>query len=187
MDNYNWIRIANVTEPTDEPISLDDVRQHLRLDNEDHDDYLSTLITVARHEAQLITKRRFGEQVVEVYFRHWRPLRLYGCGVVEDVDIYFRDVKNGWQPIAAETFELVKSTPAWINYHKDFSEPLHKDFYELVKVVASCGEPLPPAVKQWCLLRIGTMFENREADAEKVVSPQAFALELLRTHIILDF
>lgn len=187
MDNYNWIRIENVTEPDYEPISLDDVKEHLRLDTDDHDTYLSQLITVARHEAELVTKRRFGDQVVNVFFQHWRPLRLYGCGLVSGVKIYFRNKDNGWEEIPAESYELVKATPSFINYHKDFSEPLHKDFYELVKVETSCGEDMPSGVKQWCLLRIGTLFENREADAERVVSPQAFASELLHLHMIMDF
>jgi len=36
-------------------------------------------------------------------------------------------------------------------------------------------------------LRIGTLYDHRQADAEKPVRPQDFAIELLNAHKIVDF
>ena len=187
MDNVNYIRLEPVQAPEYEPITLDEAKTHLRVDSEYEDAYISSLLTVARDEAESYTRRRFGDQIVDVYYEHFKPLRLLGCGVVQDVEIYFRGEQGDWTLIEPEKYELVRAVPAFIEYHRDFSEPIHKDWYEMVKVSVSCGEPMPATVKQWCLLRIGTLYENRVADADRPAKPQPFALELLNTHKIFDY
>lgn len=50
-------------------------------------------------------------------------------------------------------------------------------------------ERVPLPIKVWVLLRTATLYENRSADAEKVVVPHTFASELLVpyiSHLILE-
>ena len=187
MDNVNFIRTEVVQPPANEWVTLDEAKAHLRVDSDYEDEYIQSLIGVALDEAQLVTHRRFGDQIVNAYYEHWQPVTLYGCGVVQDVELYMRGKDGDWTLIEPDKYELVKAVPAFIHYRNDFSAPVHNDWYELVKVSASCGEPMPASVKHWMLLRIGTLYDHRQADAEKPVRPQEFAIELLNAHKIVDF
>lgn len=189
MDNYNWIRSEQINQPVAEPLTLEQVKKHLRIELDDtyHDDYLTSLIPVAREEAELITKRRFEDQLIDVYFQRPANLKLYGCGVVQDVKIYMRDKKTrDWVEVNPDKYEFIKSTPARIHFFN--VDPFYfLEYLENVKVEASCGQSTPETVKQWMLLRIGTLFENREADSQRAIEPQSFAAQLLRLHMIMDF
>ena len=61
------------TAPAVEPISLDEAKQHLRIniDNLDHDDYIFDLITVAREQVEMITWRKLITQTWYAYFDNW--------------------------------------------------------------------------------------------------------------------
>jgi len=61
------------TAPTKEPVSLDEVKQHLRIELEltDHDDYLTTLIKDAREYAEELTWRKFITQTWYAYYDDW--------------------------------------------------------------------------------------------------------------------
>jgi uncharacterized phiE125 gp8 family phage protein len=187
VDNVNFIRSQVVQAPQDEFLTLDEVKAHLRVDSDYEDVYITSLIGVAIDEAQSITNRRFGDQIIEAYYEHWQPVTLYTCGVVQSVELYMRGKDGDWTLIDADKYELVKAVPAFIHYRNDFSEPVHNDYYEMVKVSVSCGEPVPPSVKQWMLLRIGTLYDNRQADTERPAKPQDFAVELLNAHKIIEF
>lgn len=187
MDNYNFIRTETVQRPTEPLLTLDEVKAHLRVDSDYEDDYIASLVSVATDEAEEVTRRRFGDQIVNAYFEHWRPVTLYKCGVVQDIELYMRDESGDWVLIEPDKYELIRAVPAFIQYHDNFSEPTHKNWYELVKVSVSCGEPLPATVRHWMLLRIGTLYDNRQSDAERPSKPQEFATELLNIHKIIDF
>jgi len=187
VDNVNFIRSQVSQAPQDEFVTLEEAKAHLRVDTEYEDAYIQSLIGVAQDEAQQITNRRFGDQIVDAYFEHWRPITLFTCGVVQDVELYMRGKDGDWTLIETKEYELVKAVPAFIHYRRDFSAPVHNDWYEMVKVSASCGEPMPASVKHWMLLRIGTLYDNRQADSERPARPQDFAMELLKAHQIIEF
>jgi uncharacterized phiE125 gp8 family phage protein len=61
------------TAATVEPISLDELKYHLRidLDDTDQDDYLNGLIATAREEAEELTWRKFISQTWYAYLDDW--------------------------------------------------------------------------------------------------------------------
>ena len=88
MDNYNFIRTETVQRPIEPLLTLDEVKAHLRVDSDYEDDYITSLVSVATDEAEEVTRRRFGDQIVNAYFEHWQPVTLYKCGVVQDIELY---------------------------------------------------------------------------------------------------
>lgn len=60
-----------VTEPTTEPLTIDDVRAHLRIDVDDDDPYLTTLIAVARERCEGATRRTLITQTWDLFLDQW--------------------------------------------------------------------------------------------------------------------
>ncbi len=181
------IRSERITPPGVEPITMAEAKTHLRVDHDDEDVYIASLIAVARDEAEAVCGRRFGEQVWRLYFDRFEAIRLHGCGVVATATLDWRNDQGGWVALSGAEYEVVKAVPAYVFYKDDFNVPTTGDFAEVVRMNVSCGEPAPPGVKAWMLLRIGTLYANREADAERRVEPQQFVPNLLAAHRVMDF
>ncbi len=60
-----------VTEPTEEPITLDQAKAHLRVDTDDDDAYILGLIKVAREYAETATRRALITQTWKYYLEDW--------------------------------------------------------------------------------------------------------------------
>lgn len=56
------------TAPEKEPVDLDDVKDHLRVDIDDDDDMIESMIIAARELAENITQRKFITQTWYLYF-----------------------------------------------------------------------------------------------------------------------
>jgi len=59
-------RIKIATAPTIEPVTLTEVKQHLRRTDRREDDYITTLITAAREYCETITRRAFITQTIDL-------------------------------------------------------------------------------------------------------------------------
>jgi len=55
------------TAPTVEPVTVGEIKAHLRIDHGDQDDYLETLITAARQACESATRRALVEQTWKMY------------------------------------------------------------------------------------------------------------------------
>lgn len=184
-----WIRSELVTPASSEQISLIEAKAQCRVDLDftRDDDYLTSLISIVREQAELICGRRFGSQAWELYFDQFQGAKLLGCGKVASALLYWRDAAGNWQALETEKYELLKSTPARFYYRNDFRDPEFGDYNERVKATVTCGEDAPKTVKQWMLLKIGTLYENRETESERVVSEHDFASSLLSIHKVMDY
>lgn len=181
------IRSELITPASAEQITLAEAKQHLRVDHSDEDSYITSLIGIARDQAEAVCNRRFGTQSWKLYYDKFDRIKLHGCGVVSTATVYWRDDDGNWIELNSVEYEVVKAVPAYVFYRDDFNLPTTGDFGEVVRVDVTCGQPAPLGVKAWMLLRIGTLFENREMDAERVVQPQDFAQSLLTAYRVVDF
>ena len=66
--------LALTTAPTQEPVSLQEVKDHLRLDTDDDDGLLLTMITAAREWVEGQTKRAIMNQTRTLYIDEGWPL-----------------------------------------------------------------------------------------------------------------
>lgn len=60
-----------ITPPTIEPVTLDEVKEHCRIDSAEDDNFLNNLITVARQEAEKITRRQLITATWELRLDHF--------------------------------------------------------------------------------------------------------------------
>jgi uncharacterized phiE125 gp8 family phage protein len=67
------MRLKLVTDPTIEPVLLNDLKLHLRmdLDDVDEDEYLEGLITAARGHVEDVTRRKLLTQTWDYYLDEW--------------------------------------------------------------------------------------------------------------------
>ena len=159
-----------ITPVTTEPITLAEVRQHLRLpENETEDNLLLSLITTARSYCEHYTRRALSEQTLEVYldrFPSADPIEL-PCPPLQSVtEIGYKD-SNGEEMILSPSDYLVDTGcelgrilsavgtnwPAFTPYP---TSPVR------IRFVAGYEE-LPVSIRLAMLLLIGHWYENREA------------------------
>lgn len=64
-------RLSLVTGPTEEPISLEEAKAHLRVDGNDEDTLIQSLIVAAREHVETITRRALLTQTWDLFFDYW--------------------------------------------------------------------------------------------------------------------
>ena len=159
-----------ITPVTTEPIALAEVRQHLRLpENEAEDTLLLSMITTARSYCEHYTRRALAEQTLEVYLDRFPitdPIEL-PCPPLQSVtEIGYKD-SNGEETILPPLVYLVdmdcepsrilsavgSNWPAFTPYP---ASPIR------IRFIAGYEE-LPVSIRLAMLLLIGHWYENREA------------------------
>jgi uncharacterized phiE125 gp8 family phage protein len=149
-----------------EPITLAEAKAHLRVVISDEDDYISALIPAARQMVEGRTQRKLvpGDAVLPLSaFTDGVPLP--GAPFGEITSITYIDPDGAAQTLSTDVYEA-----------NAFVEPatLERKYGQVwpavqpgsIRVNFTAGYPtpsdVPQALKQWMLLAIGVMYENRE-------------------------
>ncbi len=197
-----------ITPATGEPVTVDDVRSHLRIDSTDDDYLLAIYIKSARQYAENYTGRAFMPQTLQL-----RIDQFPTGGIIElpkpplstnttDVAITFLDGASGNSTTLSSTYYTVDShsEPGRVLLNKDLTWPDEYNFPHAVRVQYKAGYPLdssatggtvPEAVKQWIMVRVGQMYEHREPiltgkDAFVTDIPRDFVDGLLDPYVIIE-
>ena len=151
--------IRQLTPPESEPVTLEQAKGFVRVDTDADDALLSLLITAARQEAEAITgahsgnrRGRFPSFVVGMLEVPLVPARACGggCG------------RHGGQTLNS----TVSSLPGWS------CEPAREAVFTPGPdfpgnhADGEAGHPaerFPEPIRQWMLVRIGTLYEQRES------------------------
>lgn len=97
-----------IVGPAAEPVTLDEVKQNLKIDSDitDHDDVLTGMIAAARVQAEQITGRRFGSQTWELLLSGFpvgtAPILLPDAPVVSIASISYTASDRSAQSLAPE-------------------------------------------------------------------------------------
>lgn len=175
------ILIRCVTPPTFEPITLEMARLHTRAEAAEDDALLTALISAARQQAEAVTQRILmpseWEITLEDLEKQFRiPLapcsRLLSVMGKDKVLAHFH-----LEPLASDAtlptpdekplFEFVPSAqlPGETPLYASFA-PLKGFPQGTIILRVACGyDEVPEAIKQWILVRIGTLYEQRESFA----------------------
>jgi uncharacterized phiE125 gp8 family phage protein len=164
-------RVVVVTAPTQEPVTLDEVKRHLGLeDTTDHDERLQPLRSAVRQQVEGDTGRALVTQTLDVYFdaapegcELWLPSPPLQS--VSSVTTY--DTANvGTVMSSADYLVDTASEPARIvlNDGKTWPSGLRSANAIVVRIVAGYGSAnaVPEALKQAQHLLIGSLSEHRE-------------------------
>ena len=161
------------TAPVVQPISLNEVKRHLRIDIDDvdQDDYLQDLIVVARRRVESITWRKLITQTWYAYLQNW-PRGEYielPFGSLQSVTaIKYTDDdgdESTWSSseyIVGTDYQKGRITLAdgytWPNETLYPSNPIEIEFLCGYGLAAS----VPPELKHAMKMIISELFENRE-------------------------
>lgn len=170
--------IKIITPPATEPISVEEAKLHLRVDATDEDTPIARMIVTARQEAENLTRRALITQTLELGLSHWpERINLPRPPIASVTSIKYMDTAGTLQTLDPSDYLVDNySEPARIvpAYGKTWPLIRHQPNAILVRYVAGYGSAsdVPAAIRNWMLLKIGTMHKMR-AD---VVAGQISAL-----------
>jgi uncharacterized phiE125 gp8 family phage protein len=163
------------TAPAIEPLTLDEVKAHCRIDVSDDDDWLTRAIGSAREQAEVITRRALMPQTWTLTLDTfptaielaWPPLQSV-------TSITYREAIAGAPTVLSSSSYIVDavSEPGWIQPAYGFDWPqvwpeINAITVEFVVGWTTAGA-VPNSIKQWLLLAIADAYMNRE---RSVTSP----------------
>ncbi|HEY3432544.1 MAG TPA: head-tail connector protein [Rhodocyclaceae bacterium] len=195
-----------ITAPTEEPVSLLEAKAHLRVDISDDDMLITALITAARQFAETECQRALCTQVWQLVLDAFPGPSLLGipAGVAYSVpghaiqlehppiqaiaSIQYLDMGGSLQTMPNTDWKAdLTSAPARITPRFGKIWPITLPEIGAVQVNFTAGygaaTDVPQGIKNWMLLRIGALYENRE---ELIVAPKVTVAELPYVDRLLD-
>ena len=179
--------VSLIAPPVLEPVSLDEVKAHLRLTGSDDDDYLSALIVAARLQVETSIRRVLIDQTWRVWRDDWPadglvelpigPVRSIAEIVVFDAD----GEPTTLSPLARQLDAA--STPARLKLlgtGPTPGRPLNGIEIDVVAGFGPSGLSVPQPLRLAITMLVARWYENREGAALGVVpSTVADAFEAL--------
>ena len=179
-----------ITAPAKEPITLTDLETHLRADLSNETATVAVMISSARDRAETITRRALitqtWELVLDLFPQSSGAIGLPFPPLQSVTSIKYIDPDGVEQTLNAADYIVDKdSEPARIvpAYGKTWPSTRYQINAVRVRFVCGYGDTatdVPMPIKQWMLLQIGSMYENREAiNIGNTVNPIPFVDGLL--------
>ena len=163
------MKYAVTTAPTVEPVTLADVKVHLRTvtgDTSEDAAILTPLITAAREYCENVTGRALAAQTVKAYPDAWGILRLPRPPITTVASIKYYDEDDAVYTLAATEY-AVDAIDGVVTILEYPSEALRKVNPIVIEYTTgyTTGNACPMAIRQAMLLLIGHWYTNREAVA----------------------
>lgn len=154
------MQLNQTVAPASEPLTLSEVKEHLRVLHADDDAYIGLLITTVREHIENVTNRQLVIATFELlnsYFVSKLPKgSLQSVTKIEYLD------ENGDYVVLDTTkyYEYADNGIGHIEYLDIPSIPTHR---EAIKITFNAGyTTVPEAIKQYMKVKIATLYENRE-------------------------
>lgn len=182
--------LRKITDATVEPVSLAEAKAHLRVSDSAQDAYITALITAARTACEERMQRTLIQTDWKLTLDQFPcaiPLRM--PRVLSVTSVQYVDVNGATQTLASTEYQVDdQSEPGWIVPAYGKTWPETRDQANALTVIYRCGYGVdatlvPAPIKQWILLQIGAMFENREG---VVATPGIVAVDLGFAERLLD-
>jgi len=171
------MRITTTTAPTVEPVTLTEVKKHLRLATTDaeaaayttEDDLLDRLITTARIMTEQQTGRKLITQTLEYYLDEWPDgdeIKLPYPPLQSATVTYRLEDDTGYDNTLSTVDVDIVSEPGRIVLQPNESWPSGTLYSEKpIKIEFDCGygdaDDVPEGIKSAILLRITDLYEHR--------------------------
>lgn len=185
-----------LTGPSEEPITLSDVKDHLRITDDDSQDILLTgYITAAREQVEDYLKRALITQTIEEYFDYGFPNVFYleRNSVLSVTSITYTDGAGSTQTVSSSDYVLDnKSQQARVYPTYGSSWPSPRSERNAVKITYQAGyggrNDVPNSIKNALLLLVGSYDRNREATAPVQLHEIPFGIKsLLSSYRVIRF
>jgi uncharacterized phiE125 gp8 family phage protein len=158
-----------ITAPTAEPLTPAEAKTHLRVTGSDDDAYITALIVAARQAAEHITGRALMPQTWELALDEFEDqIMLPKPPLTSITSVKYVDADGVLQTMDPAGYQLDDhAVPARLVPAYGTSWPSTRTQPNAVLVRFACGyanaAAVPQEIKSWMLLRIGMLYENREA------------------------
>lgn len=196
--------VERTVQPTVEPITTTEAKLHCRVTTASEDSLFAILIAAARQEAEAYMART-------ISLTTWRKVMdgFPDCGeialpypkILAVSAFQYRDQTGAWTTVDAALYGTdFDSKPGRIYLKWDQAWPSDLDYTRqgCVRVDYKAGyldsateadvrAAIPASIRQWCLVRVATLYENREALVTgTIVAPTPGINGLLDPHRVLN-
>lgn len=173
-------------EPTVEPVSLTDMKLHLRVDISDDDDLITSLIKAARGYAEDFTNRTFITSTYELTLDSFvNPIYIPRPKLQSITSIVYTDTDGSSQTLSASSYTVDTASligrvvPVWGE-----SYPSTRDTINAVVITYKAGygdaaTNVPEGIIAAIKLLVGHWYENRETVALGTMSKVPMTVESL--------
>ena len=174
-----------ITPAAQEPVSILEARQHLRVDFDDDDALILALIAAARQSAEMLTGRQFvtarwklvldsfpgpslmGVPAGQAFTLPGHAVLLPKSPVASVVEIRYLDMAGAWQVMPAANYTVDNACePARITPVFGQIWPVALPQIGAVSVTFDAGygsaADVPEGLKSWIKLRLGSLYAHRE-------------------------
>lgn len=185
--------LTRLTAPSEEPVSLAEAKQHLRVDHSADDSLISALIATAREAAETRTGRALVSQTWRSTHAAWpQDIALPRPPLVSVQAVTYLDDEGLRQTLAASAYQVITDSlvgsivPA---YGASWPSARNEPGSIRIDYTAGYGSAanVPQALKAWMLLALGTWYAQREAIVTGIIVtelPRAFWDGLLDPYMI---
>ena len=169
--------LSVVTAPSEMPISRDEAKAHLRVEGDDENDYIESLVKAAVYRVQAYTGQRLLEHTIDVFYTAVPTSRILTLPVHPVKSVPEVAVNGTVVADTTYTFQQVQGEGSSPSYLVLASTPTLTPGYSLrVQCVAGyakyevtmVGQPavlvgtIPPGLRQAVLVMVGGMYEARQ-------------------------
>ena len=169
------VNFTTVTGPAREPLSIEDAKEHLRIDQNDEDVWLLDAIKAVRQRAEGMLGRALISQTLEVALSGWPATRVIALPrppLVSVTSVKYFNEADAEATLAASNYIVdTRTTPGRLVLKSTMSWPatvLREVNGVIIRYVAGFGElasDVPPEIRAAMKLWLGEMYENRENSA----------------------
>ena len=158
-----------ITPPAEEPVSLIEAKLHLRVEFDEDDTLIASLISAARQAAETLTGRQFTtarwKLVLDGFPRG--AIALAKCPVQSVVAVNYQDMNSMVQTMPASTYTVdTACEPGRITPVFGQIWPVCLPQIGVVRVTFDAGygaaAQVPEGIKSWIKLRVGSLYAHRE-------------------------
>ncbi len=158
------------TGPAEEPVSLSEAKNHLRVTESDEDALILGLIRAAREQVEADTGRPLLSQTWQLVVDNFSGDLELKPGTVSIVSVKYQGTDNVEQTLADTVYELRERglVPSLaLQYDQTWPDVLSHPNSVTIEFTAGYSEPdfVPQPIKQAMLLLISHLYENREVAA----------------------
>lgn len=183
------LQISSIS--TAEPVSVDEVKTHLKIQTTAEDSLIDAYITAARQQCENVIKRSLVDTqwlltIDDFYSSHIELPRPPLSTKSTEVIITYTDTTGGSTTVSDTAYTVMhQGEPGFVklNYNEEWPTNV-QDSAGSVQITYRSGystSTCPMAIKQWIKIRVGQMMEYREAltDREPQPIPRDFVDGLL--------
>lgn len=158
-----------VTEPTVEPLTVEEVKLHLRIDYDNEDSWVAAQITSARQLVEDWTGRQMVTATRKVILDAFQcETELPRAPTTAVTGITYVDTDGATQTLSADVYTVdTDSEPGRVYLAYNQSWPSTRTQPKAVEITYTCGYggpcDVPRGLKMAMLLLIGGWYENRES------------------------